>query len=95
MPVIMRRMKLRELLEQKAGIHSSVELRKRIGGSAAQISNLWAGRDTMGARLMLRILKAFPEITIDDLAQVEEAKKALEPPKSPKSRRRSSEPPDA
>lgn len=88
MPVIMRRMKLRDLLEEKAGIHSSAELRERIGGSAAQISNLWHSRDTLGARVMLRILKAFPEITIHDLSQVDEAKKALQPPRQQTPRRR-------
>jgi hypothetical protein len=87
MVAIMRRMKLRELLEDKTGIHSSVELRQAIGGSAAQASNIWYGRDTIGARVMLRILTAFPQISAQELAQVDEAKKALTPPPQSKRRR--------
>ena len=87
MTAIILDMTLRELLEERAGIHSSVELRKKIGGSAAQASNIWYGRDTIGARVMLRILTAFPQISAQELAQVDEAKKALTPPPQPKPRR--------
>jgi hypothetical protein len=85
----------RALLEEKTDIRSSTELREKIGGSAAQVSNLWHGRDTIGARLMLRILTAFPQISAQELAQVDEAKKALTPPKPPRSRHtpRKTEPP--
>jgi len=75
-------MKLRELLEKNAGIHSSRELQEAIGGSIAQASNLWNGHDTIGAMIMVRILRAFPSISMEDLSQVDEASKALKPPKS-------------
>ena len=88
MTTIMRGMKLRDLLEKKAGIHSSAELRQAIGGSESQASNLWHGRDSIGARVMLRILKAFPMITVADISQVEEAAKALTPPKPRRSRKK-------
>lgn len=80
----MQAMTLQQLLKEKAGIQSSTELRQAIGGSSAQVSNLWHGRQTIGARVMLRILRAFPEISAQELAQVEEAKKALTPPKYPR-----------
>jgi hypothetical protein len=86
MLAIIEVMKLRDLLEEKTEIRSSAELREKIGGSAAQVSNLWHGRDTIGARLMLRILTAFPQISAQELAQVDEAKKALTPPKPPRAR---------
>jgi hypothetical protein len=89
MPVMLGVMTLRTLLEEKADIHSSTALREKIGGSAAQISNLWHGRDTIGARLMLRILTAFPQISAQELAQVDEAKKALTPPPPPRHQRKS------
>ena len=82
MPAIIRAMKLRELLEQKAGIHSSRALQEAIGGSIAQASNLWNGHDTIGAMLMVRILRAFPSISMEELSQVDEAAKSLKPPKS-------------
>jgi hypothetical protein len=79
-----RQLTLHELLEEKADIHSSPELREAIGGSAAQACNLWSGKDTIGARIMLRLLKAFPQLSVYDLAQVVEARKALIPPPVPK-----------
>lgn len=90
----MRRMKLSELLEEKVGIHSSAELRQAIGGSPAQASNLWHGRDSIGAMVIVRLLRAFPTLTIDDLLQVDQAAKALKPPKR-RDRRPTRHPPDS
>lgn len=70
---------LRRLLEEKTAVRSSAELRAHIGGSLAQCSNLWHGHDPIGARLILRILTAFPQLTVQELAQVREAAKALTP----------------
>jgi hypothetical protein len=81
-----RQITLHELLEEKADIHSSPELRDAIGGSSAQACNLWSGKDTIGARIMMRLLNAFPQLSFHDLAHVIEAAKVLTPPPEPKRR---------
>ena len=95
MAVRMRRMTLQDLLREKAGLQSSTELREAIGGSPAQVSNLWYGRDTIGARIMIRILKAFPQISVTELAAVDEAAKANKPAPPRRPRRPSRDEPPA
>jgi transcriptional regulator with XRE-family HTH domain len=65
-------MKLRELLQQRAGVTSAQAFGRRLGLSKQHASSLWYGRDPLGLRLMRQIKQAYG-ISLDDLAEVEEA----------------------
>lgn len=88
METILDSMTLQDLLREKANVQSSQELGKKLGLSRQHAFGLWTGRDPLGLRMMRRIKEEFG-ISLDDLAEVDEAV-----PGRPRQRNRPT-PPDA
>jgi transcriptional regulator with XRE-family HTH domain len=68
----MARMKLRDLLKEKAGVQTSQEFGKKLGLTRQHAHGLWSSRDPLGLRLMRQIKEAYG-ISLDELAEVDEA----------------------
>jgi hypothetical protein len=90
MPVTIEIMTLQDLLRKKAHVESSQELATKLGLSRQHANGLWMGHDSLGLRLMRRMKDAWG-ISLDDLAEVDEAV-----PGTPRQRHpRTPTPPDA
>jgi transcriptional regulator with XRE-family HTH domain len=74
---------LQQLLRDRAGIESAQRLADDLGLSRQHASGLWNGRDPLGLRLMRRIKETYG-ISLDELAEVDEAVKGEPRQRKPK-----------